>query len=54
MARQFATLANDNKHRSGSMMQADCMWTPRPVAIVRQKGHENLSLVPSWHSTTPL
>ena len=48
MARRFDTLANDHKHSSGSIMQADCMWTPQPVTVVRQKGHENLSLLPSW------
>ena len=29
-------------------MQADCMWTPYPVAIVQQNGPENSSFVPSW------
>ena len=48
MARRFAVLAKDHKHKSKSIMQVDCMWTPQPVAMVRQKGHENSSLVPSW------
>ena len=48
VARRFAMPAKDHMHNSGSMMQADCMWTPQPLAIVRQNGQENSSLSPSW------
>ena len=47
VARRFAMLAKGQRHTSGSTMQADCIWTPQPVVMVRQKGHENSSLVPS-------
>ena len=47
MARRFAMPAKDRRHKSGSMMHADCMWTPQPVAIVRQNGQANSSFAPS-------
>ena len=48
VARRFAMPAKDHKHNGGSMIQADCMWTPQSVAIVRQNGQENSSFAPSW------
>ena len=44
VATRFAMLAKDQRHTSGSTMQADYIWM---VAVVRQNGHEKSSLVPS-------